>query len=585
MGAGPMTWCAGRRRVLVVVRNGASLSRLHDCLQVATRDHRIVWSWTIDAGSLFAAGLEAELQRAGVPYVPWAVAVRQRYDLVIAAHTGPGLHQLDGPRIVVPHGVGANRLVPHRTGDRTSPVGFSRGELMVGDAVVPDHLGISDECLLVQLAESCPEALDRAFVMGDPAWDRIVSGLPLRERLRAELGVRPGQRLVVASTTWNGTSLWGQRDRLVERLLAQLPADEYRVLLVTHPNLVAEHSRYHLDGLLADARASGLLSVLPHSDWHVAPIVADVAVGDHGSVSVYLAALGVPFYLVGTGSAELAAGSTTGRFVAQARTLDAHGDLRAQLEAAPAPEENAVHAAGAPLVRHQGQALDLLQRKVYQVLGLTPEHRPKHAAFAPVFLRPTHPCTAHHVVADVLADGDEVVVERFPVHVARFRARLDREHVLVAEDVELDAETRENADVVVSCSPHKPADARKRVDVLLAELYCSLAGAAVDDGLVLRLRHGSAWRVRVRGEHAGPESTALVAAAVHAWLVDRPPHTGNFRFSLRAGDVALRVIARAIRWNPLGGLPERPLARLAQRPRVSRTTTIRRRVPSPRNST
>ena len=550
MGAATRLTPPGRRRVLVVVRNGASLSRLHDCLRVATQDHRIEWSWTIEPGSEYAAGLDAELRRVGLNPVPWSAAVLGSYDLVIAAHVGPALHRLNGPRLVVPHGVGANRLVPRRTGDLVSPVGFSRGELMVGDEVVADHIGVSDECLLAQLAKSCPEALARAFVMGDPAWDRIVSGLAWRDRLRAELGVRPGQRVVVASTTWNETSQWGQQDHVIERLLAQLPVDEFRVLLVMHPNLVSQHSRYHLEGLLGDARASGLLSVLPYSDWHVAPIVADVAVGDHGSVSVYLAALGVPFFLTGNGVAELAAGSTTRRFVEEAPPLEVDGDVHKLIDAATAPDDALVRTAGVPLFRHQGQALDLLQRKVYQVLGLTPEHRPRPAPFTPEFVRPAQHCTAHHVVAEVSAGGDEVVVERFPAAVARFRqSSVHQEHVLVAEDIELDTEIRDNAEVVVSSLCRDVVDARKRVDVLLADMFCSLAGAAVDDGLVLRARNGKAWRVRVRGEGAGPESTALVAGAVHAWLVHRHPHGEDFRFAVRAGDLALRVVGREIRWR------------------------------------
>ncbi|MFC7617483.1 hypothetical protein ACFQV2_32740 [Actinokineospora soli] len=140
--------------------------------------------------------------------------------------------------------------------------------------------------------------------------------------------------------------------------------------------------------------------------------------------------------------------------------------------------------------------------------------------------------------------GDEVVVERYPAAVARYRqASVHREHVLVAEDTELDTEVRDNAEVVVSSTRRSVAEARRRVDVLLADMFCSLAGAAVDDGLVLRFRHGPAWRVRARGGHA-----ALVAAAVHAWLVARPHHTGDFRFTARAGDLAVRV--RAIPLDP-----------------------------------
>ena len=155
---------SAQRKILVVVRNGASLSRLHDCLPVATQDHRIEWTWTVEPGSRFAAGLTGELTRVGLDPVPWPDALGERFDLCVAAHVGPQLGLISAPRLVVPHGVGFNRRNPERTGDTTSPVGCSRQELMVDGRVVPDHIGISDECLLPQLAQTCPEALDRVFV-------------------------------------------------------------------------------------------------------------------------------------------------------------------------------------------------------------------------------------------------------------------------------------------------------------------------------------------------------------------------------------------------------------------------------------
>jgi hypothetical protein len=535
-----------QRKILVVVRNGASLSGLHDCLPAATQDHRIEWTWTIEPGSRFAAGLADELRRVGLHPTPWSTVLGKRFDLCIAAQASPQLALIDAPRLVVPHGVGFNRRNPERTGDTTSPVGCSRQELMVDGRVVPDHIGISDECLLPQLEAVCPEAVDRVFVMGDPAWDRMVAGRRLRERLRARLGVRPGQRVVVVNTTWNDdTSLWGQGDHVLQRLLAQLPADEFRVLLITHPNLHAQHSRYHLEGLLADARAAGLLSVVPYSDWHAAVLVADVAVGDHGSVSVYLAALGVPFLRAGDGVAELVTGSTTRRFHDETTALDVRGDLHKLLDSTTTPDEAAVRAAGAPLFRHQGQALDLLQRKVYQVLGLTPEGRPRPKPLAPVFVRPTHPCTAHHVVAAVDERAAEVVLRRFPAAVADFGLHSVRqERFLVAEHTEHDEVVLQNADVVVD--DDRGGDPYQRVDVLLAAMFCSLAGATVDDCLVLRSCEGAAWRVRWRGAQG---EAVLVASAVRAWVVARHPHTGDFRFTARAGDIRAEVFGRSIPWT------------------------------------
>lgn len=238
------------REALVVVRTPTTLDRLLDVLPALGRDPRVALSWAVDEGSRFTLGLRGRLDGLGVRPIPWAEVRGRRFDLVAAAHVNPSLGALRGPLVVVPHGIGFNRLVPSRTGDATSPVGLSRGELTDGGAVVPTWIGLSHPRQLAQLRASCPEACDRAFPMGDPTWDRITAERGRRDRFRAAFGVRPDQALVVVSSTWNAMSAFEQRPDLVGRLVAQLPADAFRVALVLHPNVWAERGPRRVRALL-----------------------------------------------------------------------------------------------------------------------------------------------------------------------------------------------------------------------------------------------------------------------------------------------------------------------------------------------
>lgn len=85
-------------------------------------------------------------------------------------------------------------------------------------------------------------------------------------------------------------------------MLAALPYDEFRVAAIVHPNVWSEHGSWQIRDLLAPALDAGLMLVLHIHAWRSALVAADVVVGDHGSVTLYGAALGKPVLLGPTGA-------------------------------------------------------------------------------------------------------------------------------------------------------------------------------------------------------------------------------------------------------------------------------------------
>ncbi|MFE0062902.1 hypothetical protein ACFWZ5_43250, partial [Streptomyces sp. NPDC059003] len=138
-----------------------------------------------------------------------------------------------------------SRAEPSRA--EPSPVFGLSAEWLLADGVpFVDALVLSHPEQVERLRAACPEAAPAAVLGGDPCFDRLLAARPYRERFRRALGVRRGQRLVLLNSTWNPESLFGDGGddvlpSLLPRLTAELPADEYRVAAVLHPNIWHGH--------------------------------------------------------------------------------------------------------------------------------------------------------------------------------------------------------------------------------------------------------------------------------------------------------------------------------------------------------
>jgi hypothetical protein len=323
-----------KARVLGVVRNVTSATRLRDVLSLLRRTDGIEVWYTINPGSRFDAGLLAYFASLEEEdrLLRWDDAVASDdFDLAVACAVNQSMARLRPPLVVLPHGAGYNRLVRESTGDSNSPAGLSRKELTHEGKVVPTLIALSHEEQLSRLARSCPEALPYAGVFGDPCFDQAMESRQSRDRYRLRLGAAGGRRLVVINSTWSEHSLLGQCPDLPLRLVTSLPVDEFRVALVTHPNVWAWHGKRGVRDQLAEALDAGLVVLPPQEGWRAALIAGDWIVGDHGSTTFYGSAMGHPTMLAADGLEELDPASPTARFARLAPRLNPEGDLHAQL--------------------------------------------------------------------------------------------------------------------------------------------------------------------------------------------------------------------------------------------------------------
>ncbi|WEO95190.1 hypothetical protein A6P39_014810 [Streptomyces sp. FXJ1.172] len=559
---------AGCRRVLFVVHNVTSATRLLDVLPLFHGDLRLQMVATCTGSSPFLAGVPELLARAGLPVLPWDQAKDTPFDLVVSASYGGELAALQGKLAVLSHGAGYNkRLATPDTGHRTPDTGHPSPAPVFGlspDWLLDDGRPLATATVLShpeqldRLRSGCPEAAPTAVLAGDPCYDRVLAALPHRDLFRRALGVGPGQRLIVVSSTWASRSLFGgawepESDDLLpwllSRLTAELPADEYRTVAVLHPNIWYGHGPGQVRAWLDNARRAGLDAIPPLDGWRQALIAADCVLGDHSSVTYYAASIGVPVLLGAFPQQDLDPLSPVAALGRDAPRLVRRGSLRAQIDrvvAAHDPgryKELAEQASSAP-----GESAALLRRLFYGLMDL-PEPGGRPALLDPLPLPPYLPARRTAPVR-VLTGGTgshprEVSVVRYAVAGAEPEPDVpgDCAHTVV------DEETRETgrlrvADVVVRYAagddPRLGPPAAWTAEALDRYPYCALA-AYVDgpDRCVVRTRDGDLVRLSAA---AGPDGRAdlcdpaAYASALHAWLASgRPLDTAVPGITVRTG--------------------------------------------------
>ncbi|CAM5266076.1 hypothetical protein SCALM49S_01180 [Streptomyces californicus] len=325
------TWEPPRADVLGVARTLTSATRVVDVMHLLRSEDGIEKYYTVNPGSAFADGLDSYLSGLGINVLSWEEATRRSFDLAVSCSVHPTMRRLRAPLMVLPHGAGYNRLVTESTGEAAVPAGLSRRELMWRGKVVPKAIGVSHREQIDRLAESCPEAVPYAVPVGDWCFQRITASMAHRDRYRSRLGAVDGRRLVVVHSTWSEHSLLGRHPELPLRLVTSLPADEFAVAAVLHPNVWARHTPAGVLERLGAAMDAGLMIIPPQEGWRAAVVAGDWVVGDHGSTSFYSAAADRVTLLAATGLDELDPLSPAAAFGRGAPRLDPEGDLLAQL--------------------------------------------------------------------------------------------------------------------------------------------------------------------------------------------------------------------------------------------------------------
>ena len=484
------------RKVLLVVHNVTSATRLLDVLPLFRDDLRVQLLSTWTGSSPFDDGVAELLTRIGLPVLPWEQALQTPVDLALSASFGGQLQLISGKLAILSHGVGYNKKLA--AGRRTPVFGLSPEWLLADDAPVADALVLSHPEQFERLEAACPQAAPTAVLGGDPCFDRMLAALPLRDRFRRALGVSAGQRLVVLNSTWNPQSLFGDGGEhdvlpwLLERLASELPADEYRVAAVLHPNVWHGHGVGQIRSWLDRACRSGLTLIDPLDDWRQALIAADAVIGDFGSVSYYAAALGLPVLLGAASGEVLDPASPVGVFTGLAPRLDPGTALRPQLERLLS--EHVPLTGPAELTTSvPGQAGTLLRRVFYELIAI-PE--PARTALLDRLPLPAYRTAVHTSPLRVLTrvlDPAQVAVTRYndPPHEPAGAGGI---HTAVHEDT-LDPGLLDLADVVFRQGP--AADHRLgpppqwTAEILARHPQCSLAAYVTGPGsCTVRTRAG-----------------------------------------------------------------------------------------------
>ncbi|MGW1836727.1 hypothetical protein, partial [Streptomyces sp. NPDC002067] len=295
--------------------------------------------------------------------------------------------------------------------------GMSDAWLLVDGKPVADAMVLSHPEQLTRLRAACPDAAHTAVLAGDPCFDRMLDARPYRDRYRRALGLRDGQRLVVLNSTWNPASLFGDGGddllpSLLPRLTGELPADDYRLAAVLHPNIWHGHGPGQVRAWLERARRGGLALLDPLTDWRQALLAADLVLGDHGSVTYYAAALGTPVLLGAAPLDGLDPASPVADFVRTAPRLDPLRPLRPQFETAIAAHRP--HPGPAALTTSvPGRSAALLRTLFHDLLGLTEPDAP--ALLDPLPLPaydPPHHTTVLRVLTRLLGPY-EVALRRY----------------------------------------------------------------------------------------------------------------------------------------------------------------------------
>lgn len=505
--------------VLMVARTLTSTIRLLDVFELLRGDFRLAFDFTVDERSEFRHGSRTLLRRAGADrIVPWSsLDAGASYRLAIAASEQVDLHRIGCTTVVLPHGLGFNKFVPDAAGSGVRLAGLPPAAALRTGRV---RLVLSHPEQYEQLRATNPEVAGQAVVTGDPTYDRLLAGRPLRDRYRRSVGA-DGRTVILLSSTWGPGSLLGQSRGLPARLLAELPSDEYRVCLALHPNIWSRYGRVVIRTWLADCLDAGLVLLPPSRGWQAALLAADVVVGDHGSVTMHAAGLRVPLLLAAFGP-EVVPGTPVAALGRLAPRLDPAAPLRTQLDTAIANHDPyRLDEVVERVFAHVGDATRRVRDLLYAELGLpaptTPPILPR-----PPFALPHPQSVRAFDVYTTYTEPATVSLLRFPRAVRWSDMDLPvppqpwsvNDHHLVVDEDATDLRLAQMAAVMTRRAPAPDRDAVAWTETALHHHPgARLAVAATDRGCVVASRSGE--QLDAIADQVDP---MVVASAIYASL-------------------------------------------------------------------
>ncbi|WP_234320564.1 hypothetical protein [Streptomyces sp. NRRL B-1381] len=513
-----------------MARTLTSATRVVDVMHLLRSEDGIEKYYTVNPGSAFADGLDSYLSGLGINVLSWEEATRRSFDLAVSCSVHPTMRRLRAPLMVLPHGAGYNRLVTESTGEAAVPAGLSHRELMWRGKVVPKAIGVSHREQIDRLAQSCPEAVPYAVPVGDWCFQRITASMAHRDRYRSRLGAVDGRRLVVVHSTWSEHSLLGRHPELPLRLVTSLPADEFAVAAVLHPNVWARHTPAGVLERLGAAMDAGLMIIPPQEGWRAAVVAGDWVVGDHGSTSFYSAAADRVTLLAATGLDELDPLSPAAAFGRGAPRLDPEGDLLAQLLDAAGRHDPA---ALRPVVDGQLGSVDtsgeVTRARMYAFLAGRGVRPPSVTAYDVT--------GAHDVRGAVEVRRRPLVAGHHTRALGFYAVTTEETHPHWPHAAEVLARTVADAEMAALDWIADAASRYENLNVLVARLDETRCLVRLRGGRQLEARTERAW-----GARRPPLDPVLLGSAVNIRLTD-PERSADLAdgLTLRTGEWSVRV--------------------------------------------
>lgn len=493
------------RTVLAVVRNGASAVRILEVIRLLDNDHRLTVRMTLGPHSRYDHGVEQLLHDERIRLLPWEMATALAFDLILSGSAHACLRELTGPVVLFPHGAGHHKRPPFAT-DGEQVFELTEEQLLHdGVPIAARHL-LPGKDSMDRLVRDCPAAAEQAVVAGDPLAQQLRSNAILREAYRADLGLRPEQRLIVVSSTWGPGSLAARALGLVTRLVAELPIDEYRVAAIFHHNVTIHDGHRELERILRAAIDSGLILVPPHVAWQSTVVASDALIGDHGSTTFYAADV-VPVAMAAHDRQECPADSPMTALIDTVPHINPDGPLRPQIDAlltGPRPDVTTIVGSS---IEHRVDAAAAYRSTMYELMNLD---EPATPAFLAVDRPPAPVSTPTAFLVDATVDGTEITVARYPAATA---AGHPGRYLVVRTD-DLDPRRAQTATALVATS------AKPDLTALLHRFPgARIAVKPTDSGAIAIQSHDGTRLVATATQPDDPDLAALVAAVLPA-LID-----------------------------------------------------------------
>lgn len=432
------------RTVLAVVRNGAAAARMFEILALLDNDRRINVRVTVGPDSDYRHGVSDLLREHQVRPMPWREAVESRFDLTLSGSASRTLRHLRSPVIVFPHGAGHHKL---RHGGPAA-IDLEPEQVMHLGKPIPTAFLLPGERSRRLLLQTCPQAEDSAIIAGDPVAQQLRQNLRFRPAFRHKLGLGAKKRLVVVTSTWGSNSLAATRLGLLERLICELPTDQYQVAAIFHRNVTVHDGQYQLNRKLRAARDAGLVMIPMATSWQPYVIAADCVLGDHGSTTFYAADV-APVAIVAQSPDEHPPDGPVPALMKALPHLDLHEALHPQIDRLTSePRRADVAAILASSIDGDADAAAVFRSTMYRLMRLD---EPRWKPSLPLRLTPLKPPTAptaFRVHTHLPADSERPVVRltRYPAMTADPASPT---HLVVRTD-DTDGPRWQHADVTVA---------------------------------------------------------------------------------------------------------------------------------------